>query len=680
MAEEKKDGPSGAQRSAENPMLTPAGLRSVAEQRLTPVTEQEAAEISALKVLEELRIHQIELELQHHELQRTHTELLFSHARFHALFDEGPIAYLTADDRWRITAANKIATALFGSELEGRTVLALKVDGQLTHFLASLQLGDVRRAEELPLRRPSGTFYARVVARRVDNGFLLAIEDITAIRSAHQALVASKTRLQRMLNASPDGIAVVRHNRVLFVNPAMCRLLAADHEALLRRPFNANLAPGSPALSDAPHALVELHMLDANSVSHPVECRTVEIEYEGYIALLVTCRDLTDRRRMEAKLAQSERLASMGMLIAGVAHELNNPLTYIQANLEMLVEKLGAEAPEVRRLAEEARSGTQRLANIVMDLRTFEVSDDEIAPININDVVAEAILMAKPKTDAVMRVTRDLGRLPSLRAAGERLGQVVLNLIINASMAMPADRPAQQNRVWIRTYATASEICILIQDNGTGIAADDLRHLFDPFFTTRKSEGGTGLGLTISNSLIQRMGGFIDVQSEVGAGARFVVHLPLEPDTPDVQPSVLQTPPNTAPPRAAIDGTLSILIVEDEPSIAMVLERVLCDLGTVDVLDSGNAAIERLRGGEVYDVILSDLVMPDGNGEELAAWVEDNRPELMPQFVLMSGMPHPEFASRRAVLRKPFNIDDVRRLVARLGAQARASDAQAANG
>lgn len=676
MAEDDRKDPLGraprvtAQAALARPLLSPARLRSVAEDQIDPVTAREAPAMSVEKALEELRIHQIELELQHDELQRVHAELICSHAQFRTLFDDGPLAYLETDDRWRILNVNKAAVALFGAELPGRSVLSVKVDGQLTHFLASLQFGDVGQTNELPLRRPSGTFYARIVARRLDNGFLLAIEDVSEIRRAHQALVASKTRLQRMLAASPDGIAVVRHNRVLYVNAALCRLLGASHESLLRRPFNANLTPGSQALSDAPRALIELHMQDSSGASHPVECHTVEIEYEGYIALLVTCRDLTERRRIEAKLAQSERLAGMGMLIAGVAHELNNPLTYIHANLDMLIEKMGDMAPELKQLAEDARSGTQRLANIVSDLRTFEVGDDDIAAVQVNNVVAEAIRMALPKTDGILRITRDLGRLPDIQGAGERLGQVVLNLILNASMAMPPARDPAENRVWIRTYATASEICIAVQDNGVGIEAEDLRQLFDPFFTTRKEQGGTGLGLTISNSLIQRMGGYIDVQSEPGAGARFVVHLPRD-EGPAVGAPAAQSPASV-PPAAAPDGTLRILIVEDEAAIAMVLERVLCDLGTVDVLKSGQAAIERLRDGTHYDIVLSDLIMPDGNGEELAAWVEANRPELMPQFVLMSGMSHPEFASKRAVLRKPFNIDHVRKLVARLGTQARA--------
>ena len=646
-------------------------MQAVAEQPTAGQDGADAAAISAAQTIEDLRHQQAALTLQHDELQRLHAEMVCSHARYHAFFDDGPIANLITDDRWQIRAANKVAVGLFGADLPGRSVLSIKVDGQLAQLLASLQFGDVGRAEALPLRGPLGSFYARVVARRIDQGFLLAIEDVSEVREAHQALVESQTRLQRMLEAAPDGTAVVRHNRVLFVNPAICGLLGASQETLLNRPFNANLTPGSPALGEAPGALLELTMQDSTGALHPVECHTVEIEYDGQVALLVTCRDLTDRRRIEAKLAQSERLASMGMLIAGVAHELNNPLTYVHASLDMLVEHLGDSAPKLRRLAEDARQGTQRLANIVTDLRTFEVGDDEVAAVSVNDVVAEAIRMATPKTESIMQISRDLGRLPSVQGAGERLGQVILNLILNASLAMPRGRDSSKNRVWIRTYTTPSEICISIKDNGIGISAHDLRHLFDPFFTTRKSEGGTGLGLTISNSLIQRMGGFIDVQSEVGDGARFVVHLPRTTGE-ECTPPVLVPPMAGGAPVPAADGTLRILIVEDEAAIAMVLERVLCDLGTVDVLNSGTAAIARLAGGATYDVILSDLIMPDGNGEELVAWVEASRPELLPQFVLMSGMSHPEFAKDRVVLRKPFNIDDVRRLVAHLGAQAQA--------
>lgn len=697
MADDIYDGAEGgghceSGRPVDRPSRPLSRLQTVAKARLEPVATPDAAAIESTEILQDLRTQKSALEARHDQLQRMQTELVCSHAHYHALFNDGPIAHVITDDRWRITDANKRAIDLFGPELPGRLVLSLKVDGQLTHFLASLRFGDVERADALPLRGPGGIFYARVVARRIDRGFVLAIEDVSESRQAQQALLASQIRLQRMLAASPDGIAVVRHNRVLFVNPAMSELLGASQEALLRRAFNANLTPGTPTLDDTPCARIELHMQDSTGASLPVECHTVEIEYEGHIAMLVTCRDLTERRRIEAKLAQSERLANMGMLIAGVAHELNNPLTYVHANLDMLVEQFGDETPELRRLAEEARLGTQRLANIVTDLRTFEVGGDEIAPVCINAVVTDAIRMAMPKTEGVVRITPDLGQLPSIRGAGERLGQVVLNLIINASMAMPPARATVDNRIWIRTYATQNELCISIQDNGVGIAADDLQQLFDPFFTTRKCEGGTGLGLTISSSLIQRMGGFIDVQSEAGDGARFVVHLPHIADKVLVRAAVAGAVAESiagqvaaaatvpSPPVPQPDGTLRILIVEDEPSIAMVLERVLCDLGTVELIESGSAAIRHLSEGADFDVILSDLMMPDGNGEELAAWVASNRPELVPQFVMMSGMPQVEFPAKRAVLRKPFNIGEVRTLVARLGAQARTAGARSAAG
>lgn len=622
------------------------------------------------RTAEELRIHGIELEMQHDQLERTHAALQASHDAYEALFDNAPVAYLELSPDWRIHAINQAALRLLPGLTVGNELLTVQFDGRLVSFLATLS--EAPRAAEMPLRTGAGTFYARLTGRRINRRILIAIEDIDEAFRAREALAAAQLRMHRILDAAPDAIVVLYHGHIAFANRALCVLLDETFERLTERHFHDFLAEGTPNIDGRSGARIELLVRDARSVERPMECRPVEIEYEGRIATLLILRDLTERRRAEARLAQSDRLAKLGMLIAGVAHELNNPLTYILGNLDMLAVQL--EAGPNRDFANEARDGARRLAAIVADLRTFQRADDVIAPVKVNDIIIETLRIADHKIKNRAQLSRDLGRLPLLATSGARIGQVLLNLVLNALHAMPV-RSASQNLIHVRSFATAKEVCVMVEDNGRGIAPADQRHLFDPFFTTRKAEGGTGLGLAVSNNLIQQLGGFIEVESTVGVGSRFTIHLPCETMAPRAVPAPVIT---LAPEPIAPPTDLEILVVDDEHAIAGLMVRLLSETGQVTVAHSGNAARALIEDGARFDVILSDLVMDDGSGEALHAWLTEFAPEMAERFVLMSGMPHPDHSTRGGFLQKPFDLEELLQAVASAARRAGAADSAVA--
>lgn len=631
-------------------VMDPAQLRAAATRAATETPDPDAA---ADPNLQELRIHRIELEMQHEQLQQAHADLQEAHRQFESLFRDAPLAYVKIGTDWRIDAMNCAASRLLKGIVVGQEFLAVQFDGQLVHFLASLK--ERTRVIEMPLRTSTGVFFARLSGRRTGEGFLIAIQDVTEARNARNALAAAKQRMDHILDAAPDAIAVLYHDRLLFANRSLCQLLGRSQRELYEQPFEDHLVTGTPRITGRSNQRRELSLIDSDGTPRVMECRPVEIEYDGRIAVLLILRDLTERRHAEARLAQSDRLAQVGLLIAGVAHELNNPLTYILGNLDVLVEVL--QPPGLRRMAAEAQTGVRRLANIVGDLRTFQHSDDALEEVRVNDIVAGTIRVAEPKIALQTRISRDLGRLPTIVASSARLGQVLLNLILNAAHAMP-DRPPAQNRVRVRTFATPTEVCIQVEDNGRGISEEDQRHIFDPFFTTRKSEGGSGLGLAVSNSLIQQLGGFIEVQSTTGRGSRFTIRLPLTREPVRATPTAAPARNLPSPARR-----LKIMVVDDEVSIARLLERMLARFGDVQLVGSGNAAIRRLAAGERYDVILSDLIMDNGTGDDLGAWLTENLPQQARRFALMSGMPHPGHGPRGRVIKKPFDFDEVYRVV-----------------
>ncbi|PID38337.1 MAG: hypothetical protein CSB49_06075, partial [Proteobacteria bacterium] len=237
-----------------------------------------------------------------------------------------------------------------------------------------------------------------------------------------------------------------------------------------------------------------------------------------------------EKRRWEAQVAQVERLATLGTVAAGVAHEINNPLMHIRHCLDTLAEDLASEAPpEDEKLAEtvsEARASTNRIYAITRGLSAFSrVEDDDVGPLNLHDCLDAAATMARAQLKHRGKLERDYGDLPVVRATPGRLSQVFLNLLVNAAQALD-QRSAIENVVKVTTRAGADQVTVTIRDTGEGIAPDALERVFDPFFSTKAYGKGSGLGLAISKRIIESFGGRIEVESELGVGTTFTVVLP----------------------------------------------------------------------------------------------------------------------------------------------------------
>lgn len=607
-------------------------------------------------------VARIELELQHEELQRAHDELARTHRRYRQLFECAPVAFVSLDPSFVVEQMNGAALELLGDR-RGRPVtdLAARANASTLLALVSLTTTTGNAAEELALEASDGRpIVARISTQRFEQTTLLAIEDVTAAREARERLERSERQLRHLIQSAPDGIAVLRRSNLVEVNDAFARLLVSSPAELRGRTLSSFTDAVLDSIERATGESFEVRLRATDGSERMTECRALRVEYGDRPAHLLFVRDLTERRRMEARVDQAERLAAVGMLVAGVAHEINNPLAYVLANLETL-ERTAVERGdgELTELVEEALEGSRRIGGIIRDLRSFQRTDERLERVDLNEVVAESCKMARAKVQgsAVLRI--DPGQLPPTLGNHGRLCQVVLNLVLNAALAMPEDRPRDENLVRVRTWATEQDLCIAVEDNGRGIEDDDVPLLFDPFWSKRKGSGGTGLGLSISNSIVQQLGGFIEVESELGRGSRFIVHLPRR--DPTLADQVDRDRPKTepAPPRAS---PARLLIVDDEPTVARALARALRTLGEVDIVGSGNAAIAHLSADPEYDAVISDLVMPDGTGIDLARWVEGNAPRLLERLVFMTGMPHPDLASYddRPHLEKPFDIPRVR--------------------
>jgi PAS domain S-box-containing protein len=262
--------------------------------------------------------------------------------------------------------------------------------------------------------------------------------------------------------------------------------------------------------------------------------------------VLFMVQDITQRKGLEQHLIQSDRLAALGTLSAGVAHEVNNPLSYVSSNLNFLAEGLAEllgtlEKPDsvpdpasLKRTIREfmsalsdAREGTARIRRVVGDLKNFARGDDPSqGDADVARALETALTVASPELKYRARLVKQIGSVPLVRGSEARLGQVFLNLLINAAQAIPEGAP-DKNRVEVRLRHEVGKVVVEIQDTGAGIPPEIRERIFEPFFSTKPRGVGTGLGLSICHEIITRIGGEISVESTVGQGSCFRIQLPV---------------------------------------------------------------------------------------------------------------------------------------------------------
>ena len=357
-----------------------------------------------------------------------------------------------------------------------------------------------------------------------------------------------------------------------------------------------------------------------------------------HIATIAVHRDIGERRAMQAQLLVASRLASVGTLAAGVAHEINNPLAFVNANVLYLADELerfrsalGPATDEVLQLVTETRQGVERIGLIVRDLKAFSRvdSEDVSALVDVRKVLAFAEKMAGKEMRQRARVLRDIQAVPMVKANESRLGQVFLNLLLNAAQAIP-DGAAAEHEIRIRTRTDGlGRAVVEVSDTGRGIPEDLRARVFDPFFTTRPVGEGTGLGLSICLGIVRSLGGEILLESEVGKGSTFRVALPAH--QPERAAQVFAAPELPPPQR------VKLLVVDDEPYICTAIQRLLRREHRVTALTTVREALALLETGERFDVILSDLMMPEQNGEDFYKELNRVAPDQAQRMIFMTG-------------------------------------------
>jgi CheY-like chemotaxis protein len=366
-------------------------------------------------------------------------------------------------------------------------------------------------------------------------------------------------------------------------------------------------------------------------------------ESEPARGTVVLLHDATEERRREAQLALADRMAAVGVLSSGLAHEINNPLTFVLGNLEVLAEQFDPQGrgptiktEDLRTIVLDAWSGAERIRSIVAKLRRWGggLHQNE-ALVDVRNAVGFALKVVDNELRHRARVVTHLDAVPLVSAREADLTQVFLSLLLNAIQAMPEDGGLGALR--IATYTTGvNEAVVEVTDTGVGIAPNVLPRIFDPFFTTKARHVGTGLGLAICHDIVTRLGGRIEAESTLGVGSTFRVTIPAQGSARPTRPSsrkMLAVPAVSTP----LVGRSRILVIDDEPAVAASMARLLSSEHDVVTANSGAEALARLARGDTFDVILCDVMMPGLSGLDVLDRLATQRPELLPRFIFMTG-------------------------------------------
>jgi PAS domain S-box-containing protein len=361
---------------------------------------------------------------------------------------------------------------------------------------------------------------------------------------SRQQLQENEERFQTLVERSPDALFIHREGSVVFHNPAAGALLGYERpEALRGRKLVELIQPGDEEAVTQPadeQGVREVHWVHREGRLVLGEVVSFPLVFEGQPARVSIVRDTTERKHLREKLQTADRMASIGSLAAGVAHEINNPLSFLLSNTRFVRDELRSMAgewneqtrermKEIQEALEEGLEGGDRVTEIVRDLRTFARGDDgKREPVNVHAVLDLCGNIARSQLRHRAQWVKQYGELPLIQGNESRLGQLFLNLIINAAQAIPEGVDPKLHEVRVTTWREGEDqVVVEVKDTGMGIPPENLHRLFDPFFTTKPVGVGTGLGLSICQGIAKALGGRITVKSEPGRGSAFRVFLPV---------------------------------------------------------------------------------------------------------------------------------------------------------
>jgi PAS domain S-box-containing protein len=614
-----------------------------------------------------------------------------SEARFTELFEtlhEG-IYILTPDEH--IIDANPALVRMLGfgskGELLKRSLADILPDAAQRELLRQeVDTQPMLQGREITLLRKDGTpliCLNTASAVRDAGGRILryhgAVMDITERREMERRLYQQQEFARRLIDSFPDLILVLdTSGNYTFTSPRIKDILGYEPSDSDSLPLGQRTHADDRAALDALFREIVSGRKSFDSLEIRVlhklgEWRRMRLHFSPFCdetgkidGAIISGRDVTELKRLEEQLIQAEKLAAMGQMLAGVAHELNNPLTAILGVTELLRERAGIDEGAKRQLDLTHRQA-RRAARIVQNLLEFSrPAAPQKKLLDVNSLLERTLQLHQHslRRNNVEVDFQPYNALPVVLGDTNQLIQIFLNLISNAEHAIREVR--ESGRVRVRIGRTGASVSITVQDNGVGIAPEALARVFDPFYTTKRPGGGTGLGLSICQSIVREHGGSIDVEAVATGGTCFTVLLPIAADQ---QPPAAATDPgfSLSPFRSATTGFKgrAVLVLDDEESIRMLLQEGLSAHGLhVECVATPADAVEA-ASTRAFDVLLCDLNLSSNglavDGREAAQEILAASVIKKPELIFMTGdlEPGPTGLTEPRRLQKPFRVSDV---------------------
>lgn len=539
---------------------------------------------------------------------------------------------------------------------------------------------------EIAFRRNDGSeLWALLKARPIVDaegkhaGTLVMLSDRTRHREDAAALRKTEEQYRQIVEATAEGIMKVdAAARLVFVNRRLAAMLGYGAAAMLGLSVSAFMtSPGAQVVArslEGGGARIgpvdtTFRRKDGTDLAVNVAVTALFDTEDRDVGSLAMVRDVTERKKLESQLMVSDRMASVGTLAEGIAHEINNPLAVVIANLEYV----GGEAAsgisrdgssdDIQAALADAAGAAERVRLIVRDLKIFSraPSDESTTAVNVRTLLESSLRMGWNEIRHRARLEVSYGTVPDVEADEARLGQVFLNLIVNAAQALPEGR-AEAHRIDVSTRLEGQRVVVTVRDTGRGIATENLERIFDAFFTTKSVGAGTGLGLTICQRIVRDMDGEITVESVLGKGTTFRVFLPV------ARPA--ERAPRRPPAPIAIAGRRArILVVDDEPMVRQAVQRILAKSYDVILAVSAKEALAFCARGDHFDLVLCDLMMPAMSGMDLHIELKRTCASRIGRMVFMTGGAFTEPAQRflsqleEDHLEKPFSPAALRAIV-----------------
>jgi two-component system cell cycle sensor histidine kinase/response regulator CckA len=627
------------------------------------------------------------------ERKRAEEILRESEGRFRSIFDNNADAmFLTIPDG-RIIAANPAARRMFGYTEEefrqyGRNAILDANDPRLKTALGQRRRTGIFKGE-LAFKRKDGTSFPGEISSVVfkdrdgQDRTSMVVRDLTERKQAEEALRQSEERYRTILEQMDESYYEVDlAGNLTFVNDALCRRLGHTREELIGmnyraytpkdridntfKTFNQVFRTGQPVIgypaaaiaSDGSMRFVERSIFPLRDGEGKI------IGFRG-ISHDVTerVRAEEDRKQLELKAQITGRLASVGEMTAGVAHEINNPLTAVTGYAQLLMDREDI-PPDIRNDLAAINDGARRVAGIVQRLLAFSrQTKPERKLVDINELIESTLVLRAyhlrvNNIEIVTRLAHDL--LETVVDPGQ-IQQVLLNLIVNAETEMKLAHG--KGKLTITTEKINNTITISVKDDGPGIKPEVMDRIFDPFFTTRETGQGTGLGLSLCYGIVTGHNGKIYAESKPGKGATFIFELPVI-----IKPKPLK-PPEKVIEKSQKVGKARILVVDDEQVVRDVVNRVLTAEGhKVETAGNANDAMKKIESKR-YDLILADIKMPGINGVELYKRIQKINKSLARKVVFITGdimgADTEKFLSETKVahIEKPFDAERLKKKV-----------------